>query len=167
MKAKTLRQWAGLVSALLAYYVIHEGAHLLYALCVGVFKTIHFVGIFGVQVDIYRERLTDTQLGIFCLAGPVATLVAAWVLTGVASLVCRSGNAWLQAIAYYITLIMLLLDPLYLSVLHHFVGGGDMNGIALLVPQLWASIGFGVLLLLHVVLFMFHVVPTYRRAFAQ
>ena len=33
---------------------------------------------------------------------------------------------------------LLLLDPLYLSVLCGFFGGGDMNGIALLCPE-WAA----------------------------
>lgn len=41
------------------------------------------------------------------------------------------------AALYYITIALLLLDPLYLSVLCGLFGGGDMNGIALLLPE-WA-----------------------------
>ena len=37
---KRTRQYIGLFSAIIAYYVIHEGAHLVYALCIGVFKPV-------------------------------------------------------------------------------------------------------------------------------
>ena len=33
-----IRQYIGLFSAVLMYYIIHEGAHLIYALSVGVFR---------------------------------------------------------------------------------------------------------------------------------
>lgn len=49
-------------------------------------------------------------------------------------------------------MVMLLLDPLYLSILCGFFGGGDMNGISLLVPEAMARIGYGVL-------------PAYTQAF--
>ena len=35
---KSVRQYVGLLSALLCYYVIHEGAHLIYALSTGAFR---------------------------------------------------------------------------------------------------------------------------------
>ena len=36
--SKRIRQYIGLFTAILAYYLIHEGAHLIYALSVGAFK---------------------------------------------------------------------------------------------------------------------------------
>lgn len=66
---------------------------------------------------------------------------------------------------YHITIAMLLLDPLYLSVLCGFFGGGDMNGIKLLLPELYARMGFGVLLILNAVLFWKLILPTYTHAF--
>ena len=68
---------------------------------------------------------------------------------------------------YYITLIMLLLDPLYLSVLYGLFGGGDMNGIALLLPEVAARILFGVLLVFHGLLFWKVVLPKYKMAFSE
>ena len=62
--SKRARQYIGLLAAVASYYVVHEGAHLLYALAMGVFKEIRFMGL-GMQIDIYAERLTDTQLGVF------------------------------------------------------------------------------------------------------
>lgn len=57
---------------LVTYFFVHEGAHLLYALLAGVYKQINFMGL-GVQIDVYAERMTDTQLGVFCLMGVFAT----------------------------------------------------------------------------------------------
>ncbi len=37
---KRARQYIGLIAAVVAYYMIHEGAHLVYALTIGVFKQI-------------------------------------------------------------------------------------------------------------------------------
>ena len=37
------------------------------ALALHAFKKINFMGI-GIQIDIYRDRLTDAQLGLFCNA---------------------------------------------------------------------------------------------------
>ena len=62
---------------------------------------------------------------------------------------------------------MLLLDPLYLSVLCGFFGGGDMNGIALLLPEVAARILFGVLLVFHGLLFWKVALPKYKMAFSE
>ena len=77
--SKRIRQYIGVFAAVIAYYIIHEGAHLIAALYYGVFKGINFMGL-GIQIDVYADRMTDNQLGIFCLAGPVATLLFGWVL---------------------------------------------------------------------------------------
>ena len=49
---KRVRQYVGLLSAIIAYYLIHEGAHFIYALFTGVFKQINFMGL-GMHIDIY------------------------------------------------------------------------------------------------------------------
>lgn len=72
-----------------------------------------------------------------------------------------------RTIAWYTSLVMLLLDPLYLSVLFTFFGGGDMNGIALfwqewIVMVLFAGIG-----LIHVVVIYRYLLPKYSKSFAE
>lgn len=163
---KRVRQYAGLLSAVLAYYMIHEGAHLIYALSVGAFRQVNFMGI-GVQIGIYEGRMNNTQLGIFCGVGVVATMIAAYVLTLTASRICRVSAKVFKTCMYYITITMLLLDPLYLSVLCGFFGGGDMNGIALLFPEWLARSFFGVLLVINSLLFWKAVLPKYKQAFAE
>ncbi len=46
----------------MSYYLIHEGAHFLYAILTGTFRQISFFGI-GVQIDIYQERMSDEIIG--------------------------------------------------------------------------------------------------------
>lgn len=165
MEGKKLRQYAGLVAALISYYIIHEGAHFLFALATGVFKTINVMGIFGIQIDVYREQMSDTMLGLFCIVGPLATFIAAWVLVLYTKRICTAQSPMFKAIMYYITIIMLLLDPLYLSVIYRFVGGGDMNGISLLIPETFAAIAFGLAFVLNLAVFIKFVLPAYTESF--
>lgn len=160
------RRYLGLFSAVVAYYVIHEGAHLVFALYTGTFRQIRFLGL-GMQIDVYAQRMTDAQLGIFCLVGSAATALAAYGLVFGADRLLKSPSKMFKACMYYVTLALLVLDPLYLSVLCSFFGGGDMNGIALLMPELAARVLYGGLLLAHGVLFWRVVLPKYKKAFEK
>lgn len=162
--SKRARQYIGLFSAILAYYVIHEGAHLLYALCVGVFKQVNFMGL-GIQIDVYAEQMTSRQLGIFCIVGSIATTIVAYMLVILADKIKDIPSKWFKACMYYITIAMLLLDPLYLSVLCGMFGGGDMNGISLLIPEVAARIGYGILLVVNITVFFKLVLPKYQIGF--
>ncbi len=164
--SKRGRQIVGIFAAILAYYLIHEGAHLLYAVCAGVFRQIKFMGL-GVQIDIYAERMTDTQLGIFCLVGALATFCVAYLLTAFSKKICKAKSKLFRAITYYVTIAFLLLDPLYLSVLCGFFGGGDMNGIALLCPEWAARVISGALLVVNGLVFWKRVLPVYKESFAE
>ena len=137
----------------------------MYALFTGVFRQIKFIGL-GVQVDVFRERMTDTQLGIFCLVGAVATFCIAYLLVELANKIGTSESKLLRAVLYYITIALLLIDPLYLSILCGLFGGGDMNGIALLMPEWAARIGFGALLIVNGLVFWKRVLPVYSRSFS-
>ena len=162
--SKRTRQYIGLLSAVLAYYIIHEGAHLIYALITGAFKQINVMGM-GVQIDIYAERITDIQLGIFCLVGSVATFVTAYTLVLFTNKIGKNASKIFKACMYYITIAMLLIDPVYLSVLCGFFGGGDMNGISLVVPETVARILYGIILLINIAVFVKIVLPKYKQAF--
>ena len=164
--SKRMRQYLGILAALVSYYAVHEGAHLAYACAIGVFEKIRFLGL-GIQIVTDTQCMTNTQLGIFCAVGAVATLIAAYGLTLGTPAICKVESKVFKACMYYITMAMLLLDPLYLSALCGFFGGGDMNGIALLVPEWAARAFFGVLLVLNSILFWKVVLPKYRSAFAK
>ena len=161
---KRIRQYAGILFAILLYYVVHEGAHLLVALGYGVFKQINLIGL-GVQIDIFREQMTDAQLGIFCLAGALMTFLFAWFFIAVRKQICRSKSKYLKTFGYYGTLALMLIDPIYLLVVYRFVGGGDMNGIILLVPEVVVQLVSGVIGLFHLYVIKKLILPDYTEAF--
>ena len=161
---KSVRQYIGLFSAIVVYYVIHEGAHLIYALCIGVFKQINFMGL-GIQIDVYADQMTSGQLGVFCIVGSIATTIVSYVLVIFANKIKDMPWKCFRACMYYITIAMLLLDPLYLSLICGMFGGGDMNGISLLIPESAARIGYGVLLVVNIVTFFKVVLPKYKLGF--
>ena len=161
---KRVRQYVGLLSAVIAYYLLHEGAHLLYALSIGAFKQINLMGL-GMQIDIYAEKMTQTQLGVFCMLGSVTTLLTAYILIALIDKIRNVSSKAIKACLYYITIAMLLIDPLYLSVLCGFFGGGDMNGIKLLVPEVAARILYGLVLVVNAFVFVKIVLPKYKLAF--
>ena len=163
---KRVRQYIGILAAAAAYYSVHEGAHLLCAVLLGAFKQIRFMGI-GMQIDVYAERMTSRQMALFCVAGAAATLFAGIVLTALAGRICQAKSKLLRAVMYYITIALLLLDPLYLSILCGFFGGGDMNGISLLCPEWIARSAFAVLLIINGWIFWKQVLPVYKESFSN
>lgn len=65
---KRTRQYISILAALAAYYLVHEGAHLLYALLTGVFKQINFMGL-GVQDTCWRHwQSTSAEPEASCCA---------------------------------------------------------------------------------------------------
>ena len=164
--SKRIRQYIGVFAAVIAYYIIHEGAHLIAALYYGVFKGINFMGL-GMQIDVYADRMTDNQLGIFCLAGPVATLLFGWVLILLAKRICTSKSKLFKAVIWYVGLAILIIDPLYLSILCGFFGGGDMNGIKLLLPETAVRIVFAIIGIIHGIVIWKYLLPEYTKSFQE
>lgn len=106
-------------------------------------------------------------MALFCIAGGTATLFAGIVLAALAGKISRKKSKLFRAVMYYITIALLLLDPLYLSILCGFFGGGDMNGISLLCPQ-WIARGvFAGLLIVNAWIFWKRVLPVYRESFSN
>ncbi len=161
---KRTRQYLGVLAAIAAYYLVHEGAHLLCALLMGTFESVHFMGI-GMQVVVDFEQMSAAQLGIFCLAGSASTLLVGYILCALTAKICTSSSKVFRAMFYYITIAFLVLDPLYLSILCGFFGGGDINGIRLLCPEWMARAGFGAILLANGIVFWKKVLPVYKKSF--
>ena len=166
MNKRSLRNYTALLIAILGYFLFHEGAHWVYAICIGSFKQINFIAI-GVQIDIYRELMSDVQLGIFCLVAPIATLAIGYILLAFTNRFILFQSVLLRAVAYYFTLIFLLIDPLYLSVLSFFVGGGDMNGISLIMPEMVVRVVSGIIAAINIFIVLKVIVPKYRQAYQK
>lgn len=156
----------GLLAGILIYYFVHEGAHLILALIFGVFKEVRFLNL-GVQIVITnRQALSDIQFAIFNAAGAAASLAAAYVLVIFAKRINRLSGKVIKAVGYYTTILLLLNDPFYLSVLCGFVGGGDMNGIVMFgIPEFAARVSFGLLGVVNLGIVWKYVLPVYRKGF--
>ena len=164
--SKRIRQYIGILAAVVAYYIVHEGAHLVAALHFGTFKGINFMGL-GMQIDAYTDRMTDFQLGIFCLVGAVATMLFGWLLIALARKICNAESKVFKSMMWYITLAILMIDPLYLSILCGFFGGGDMNGIKLLLPEIAVRIVFAIIGIIHGIVIWKYLLPEYTKAFPE
>ena len=161
---KKSRQYISILVAMICYYIVHEGAHCIYALTHGAFKNINFM-VLGVQIDVFRDQLSDAQLGWFCLVGPIATLVVGYLLVILRKKICMVKNPLFKACAWYTSMAMLMLDPLYLTVINRIVGGGDMNGIKLLMPENVVLIIAGVFFVVNLILLMKVQYPVFTEAF--
>lgn len=170
MFQKNIRKMLGLLTAIVIYYVVHEGAHVAAALLLG--KQVYGIRIvawgLGVQVLADTASGSDMQLVMINIAGVVATLIAGYIMVWSRNRILRSPSKTLRSIAYYTTLVLLCLDPLYLSVLYRFVGGGDMNGILRSgIPELAAVIFFLILLGFNLFVFARVIYPSYKRRFLE
>lgn len=163
---RRFRQYLGILAAVITYYTVHEGAHLITALYYGVFKGINFMGL-GMQIDAYTDRMTDFQLGIFCLVGAVATMLIGWSLVLLRKQICAVKSKVFKAVMWYVSLAMLIIDPLYLSILCGVFGGGDMNGIKLLFPETAVRIVFAIIGIFHGIVIWKYLLPEYTKAFQE
>ena len=164
--SKRIRQYIGIFTAVIAYYIVHEGAHLVAALYYGVFKRINFMGL-GMQIDAYTDRMTDPQLGVFCLVGAVATVLFGWLLVLLCKRICAVRSKVFKTTMWYVSLAILIIDPLYLSILCGFFGGGDMNGIKLLFPEIAVRIVFTIIGIVHGIVIWKYLLPEYTKAFRE
>ena len=161
---KKIRQIIGLICAIATYYIIHEGAHFIVASYFKVFKKLNFLGL-GVQVDVFAEKMSSYQMGIFCLAGVIATIIATIILILFINKICSLKSKIVKAYLYYTTMIMLFLDPLYLGILYKLFGGGDMNGIKLLFPETYARLVFITVFIVAIFVYIKYVLPKYKKSF--
>lgn len=163
-----MRRYISVLAAIILYYIVHEGAHFIFAMAYGVFKELRLIGL-GVQVVLTEPSFsTDLQFAVFNIAGSVATLSVAYVLVSLSKKICVSTNKLFKAVCYYLTLCFLLNDPVYLSILCGFFGGGDMNGIIMFGISEWAArLIFLIIGFFNVWLFSKYVYPVYKKSFAS
>jgi hypothetical protein len=169
MKMKTnymqnLRKYTALLVAIVAYFLIHEGAHWLYAVSIGAFKQVNVIGL-GIQIESYIERMSDIQFGVFNLLGPVATVICSYILVMLTPRFVSFKSDFARAIAFYMTIVFLVTDPLYLCFLSLFVGGGDMNGIVLLFPEMVVRAFAGILGAINILIIRKTLLPKYQQVY--
>ncbi len=160
---QNLRKWIALAVAIALYFLIHEGAHLLYAMSIGAFKQINFLGL-GIQIEPYKDRMSELQFGLFNLLGPVSTVVVGYILLLLTPKLVSLQSAYARAICFYTTIAFLVIDPLYLCFISFLVGGGDMNGIVLILPGMTVRVAAQAMALCNIVIIARILIPKYRAA---
>ena len=166
---KSIKLWTGVFIAIISYYIVHEGMHLLLALLFGVFEKIRFVGIWGVQIVTNEGALEGVKLALFSGVSSIVTVILGYILAFSSSIYKIKNKNVLIAI-YYITLCFMILDPVYLSILSLFIGGGgDLNGIitGLGTSAIPFRIIFGIISIVNIVLFKNKIAPKYKEIFKE
>lgn len=166
---QNLRKWSALICGVILYYIVHEGAHLILALCFGSFQRIRIVKFgLGIQIVADTTVMSSFQVLLFCLAGVTATLIPGYLLVWKRSALLKVKSKFFRAVGYYTTLIFLMLDPIYLSILHFFLGGGDMNGLTRFgIPVTGASIVFFSIGVFNLFISIKYVFADYKRSFSE
>lgn len=161
------RKWFGIIITILCYYVVHEGAHLLIALALGVFQKVHFMGL-GMQIVIDASAMSDTQLALFNVVGSLATLICGYIMVLMTKRILISNNKIQKAVCWYTTIGLLMIDPLYLSIFCGFFGGGDMNGIVLFgITELIARFIYAIVAFVNIIVLIKYVYPAYKQSFTN
>ena len=162
-----LRKNFGLICSIFLYYIVHEGSHVLIALLFGALKGIKITG-FGIQVIADIDNLTDFKLGIFCIVGSISTLIVGYTLVLLIKKIVIIKNKIIKSVCYYTTLVFLLLDPLYLTIIYKFVGGGDMNGIKLFgLKEIIIQFIYGFIIVINIYIIIKKVYPQYKENFNE
>ena len=125
-----LRKLLTLALVVIAFAAIHEGLHALAASAYGEYQAFH-VRPFGLEV-LFNTPVADrqgVQWAVISGVPNVATVVLGYLLVALRRGLATSGRRIVRELAYWFALLLILLDPLNLSV-GPFLYGGDAQGIA-------------------------------------
>lgn len=128
---RLVRKYLYFILAGITYLIVHEGVHIIQALIYGIYKGIKLLPL-GVEVEVIQPlTISGLKLAAFSGLSSISTMLMGYVLFLLSPVVLKSKKQYLKNYIYYVTFVFLLLDPIYISILSNFVGGGDINGIAL------------------------------------
>ncbi len=166
-KKNILNRYLFMAVGMLLYLIVHEGLHLLQAYYLGILESIRFMGIFGVEIQI-TESLTISGLTLASFSGlsSLATIIIGYLLYLYMPKILGVANKIIKSMLYFVTLIFMLIDPLYISLLS--LGfGGDINGISqgLGLPHIVIRIFYGVIFVINLVIIVKKVYPAYVNDF--
>jgi len=128
--AKLMKRWLYFLFAAAIFAVLHEGMHALMASLFGEYESFH-IRPFGLEVNFVTpvEDRHGVEWAFISGVSNLLTLLLGYLLLILAGRLSRLHSEFLVASFFYLTLLLLLLDPLNLSI-GPFIYGGDANGIA-------------------------------------
>ncbi len=126
-----MKKWLIFLLAVAIWAVVHEGTHALVATFYGEYEAFRVRPPVGFEV-LYKtpvEERNGVHWAFIAGASNLVTMLMGYVLLSFSDGLARLRSLSWRATAFYLTLILLLADPLNLSI-GPFIYGGDANGIA-------------------------------------
>ncbi len=131
-----MRRWLAFLLAVAILVAVHEGMHAVMAMFYGEYAALHIQ--YGVFPEIQYKTPVNERAGVHWSfisgASSLATLLMGYLLLLMSARIACLRGWFFKDLFFYLTFILLLADPLNLSV-GPFIYGGDASGIA---------VGFGV-----------------------
>lgn len=117
--------------ALAIFAAVHEGMHAFIAMLYDEFEAFH-IRPFGLEVTFRTpvEERHGIQWVFISGIGNLVTIMLGYMLLSFGKWFARLRSLFLKSTLFYLTLVLLLADPLNLSI-GPFIYGGDANGIAI------------------------------------
>lgn len=145
-----MRKLLTFLAAVAIFAVIHEGAHILVGLALDEYQAfvVHPYG-FEVIVKTPVEEREGIQWAFFSGTSNLVTVLLGYLLFAMRARIARLQGIVLRAVGYWLTLLLMLADPLNLSV-GPFIYGGDIRGIVVglgVHPYLIQGLFFAIFLL--------------------
>jgi hypothetical protein len=125
-----LRQYALICLAVIAFAVVHEGAHALSSAAFGEYGGSR-IRWYGAEVE-YRTPMPEREglkWGFISGSSSAITILCGFLMFVGRGRIAASGNPIVRIGGYYATALFMLGDPLNLSV-GPFIYGGDIGGLA-------------------------------------
>ena len=125
-----MRRFVILLLIILLYMVIHEGAHIAVSTVYDEFQSARW-NVIGPEI-IFRtpvEQRDGFQWAVISGVSNLLTIVIGYLLLLNRDRFSRSSSLFIKGLAYFLTLLLLVADPLNLSI-GPFFYGGDVYGIA-------------------------------------
>ena len=122
--------WLAFLGSVLVYFFLHEGLHFSISLCYDEFHKLifHLYGPEIVYITIVENR-KGFQWFLISGMSNMFTIALGYALYLIKRRILEINIVYLKSFLYYLTIIMLLVDPLNLSI-GPFIYGGDAKGIA-------------------------------------
>ncbi|MCM1311862.1 MAG: hypothetical protein NC206_00780 [Bacteroides sp.] len=160
---QNLGKWAALIWALLLYFIMHEGIKMLYALCAGASVQVSFVSLkYEAAVDVFS--MTHSQQCVFWLIGSVFTTVSGYIMLLFTDRILHYRKHWIHAFDYYLTIVLLVLDPVYLGIASLMMEGGDMSGIKTVMNEQVVRLMAELVAIANVFVIVKYFLPKHRNA---
>ena len=122
-----MKRYIYFLLAAVSYLLVHEGMHMINAVIQGSFEGIRLMPL-GIEVMIKNPVVYDYRLGLFSLLSSITTVSIGWLLFILRHRIIKLKQQSIKNYLCYTTMLFMVLDPFYLSLLSFFVGG-DINGI--------------------------------------